>query len=135
MLPFLYKYLNFSPRFILPNSFYHKKLLNKELKLHYTKPFSKPSERNGALAFAKSLLNDQDYFESLWRKIERLTDKEVLFIWGMNDSTITPNYLAKFETAFPHNKVLKLSECGHFPQEEKKEAVLKAIKGFLGESW
>lgn len=132
LLPFLYKYLNFSPKFILPNSFYNKKLLSNELKKQYTKPFANSRQRNGALAFAKSLLNDQDYFESLWQKISRLSEREILFIWGMNDVVVTPRHLEKFATAFANKKIVKLTECGHFPQEEKQQEVLEAIKAFLG---
>ena len=131
LLPLLYRYINFSPRFILPNSFYNKKLLSADIKKQYTKPFAKPTERNGTLAFAKSLLNDQGYFESLWQKIHFLADKEVLFIWGMNDTVILPKYLEKFASAFPKNQTVRLYSCGHFPQEEKKEEVLQAIEAFL----
>jgi pimeloyl-ACP methyl ester carboxylesterase len=65
LLPFLYRWLNFSPRFILPSSFGEKKL-PKHLLGQYTRPFADRTQRNGALAFAHSLLNDQDWFESLW---------------------------------------------------------------------
>ncbi|UJP67094.1 alpha/beta fold hydrolase [Mongoliitalea daihaiensis] len=65
LLPFLYRRLNFSPRFILPKSFGPNYSPEKKLLQQYTKPFAKPSERNGTLAFARSLLNDQEWFESL----------------------------------------------------------------------
>jgi haloalkane dehalogenase len=81
LLPFLYRYLNFSPRFILPKSFGTKKI-SKTLLNQYTKPFANSSQRNGALAFAKSLLNDQDWFEGLWNKKDSINRKPVLFIWG-----------------------------------------------------
>jgi haloalkane dehalogenase len=38
------------------------------LKKQYTKPFANKNQRNGALAFARSLLEDQDWFEELWYK-------------------------------------------------------------------
>src|SRR5687768_17412986 len=82
LLPFLYKQLNFSPRFILPKSFGDHKL-SKKLRKHYTQPFTNSKERNGPLAFARSLLNDQDWFEELWEKREKISNKPTLFIWGM----------------------------------------------------
>lgn len=132
LLPFLYKHLNFSARFILPASFGDKKL-KKEIRLHYAKPFSKSSERNGTLAFAKSLLNDQDWFEELWQNKNPISHKSILFIWGMKDKIITPQYLEKFVSGFPNHTICKIETAGHFPQEEEPETVLKCMTDFLKE--
>jgi len=79
LLPFLYRYLNFSPRFILPKSFGDHKVSSKILR-QYTKPFADKTQRNGSLAFAKSLLNDQDWFEQLWNQRAVISTKPTLFI-------------------------------------------------------
>ncbi|MCX6180401.1 MAG: alpha/beta fold hydrolase [Bacteroidetes bacterium] len=130
LLPFLYRYLNFSPRFILPQSFGDKKLSAKT-RLQYTQPFSNKAERNGALSFAKSLLNDQNWFEELWQRRELINAKPVLFIWGMKDPVIKAKYLEKFQQGFPNSTTCKLESCGHFPQEEEAERVTQALKKFL----
>lgn len=130
LLPFLYRYLNFSPKFILPRSFGDNKLPG-ELKSQYTKPFQNKSQRNGALAFAKSLLNDQDWFEELWQTKQPIENKPTLFIWGMKDPVIKPDHLYKFLTGFPNATTVKLETAGHFPQEEQPAAVTNAILGFL----
>jgi pimeloyl-ACP methyl ester carboxylesterase len=130
LLPFLYRYLNFSPRFILPKSFGDHKLAPALLK-QYTHPFADKTQRNGALAFAKSLLNDQDWFEQLWQKREKISGKPTLFVWGMKDPVIKPKYLDKFLSGFPHAVVKKLETSGHFPQEENPEEVARHIQGFL----
>ncbi len=133
LLPFLYLRLNFSPRFLIPKSFHEAGRLSKVVHRHYTKVFRKASERHGTLAFARSILNDQQWFGSLWKKIHRLQDKPVLFIWGMQDPFVLPKYLDKYASAFPKAQVLKLEDCGHFPQEEKKEEVVLAVSSFLYE--
>lgn len=130
LLPFLYRYLNFSPKFILPQSFGEHKISKKLLK-QYTQPFANASERNGALAFAKSLLNDQDWFEELWHKKEIISQKPTLFIWGMKDSVIKHQYLEKFVLGFPNSTVCKLANSGHFPQEEQADKVYELIHTFL----
>lgn len=130
LLPFLYRYLNFSPRFVLPQSFGDDKLPSYLLK-QYTKPFSDKSQRNGALAFAKSLLNDQDWFEALWNKRKAISDKPTLFVWGMKDPVIKPHNLEKFQLGFPNSTAVKLETSGHFPQEEQPEKVASAILHFL----
>ena len=130
LLPFLYRYLNFSPRFILPQSFGDHKI-SKHLLKQYTKPFADKTQRNGALAFARSLLNDQEWFEELWNKREAISQKPALFIWGMKDPVIKPRYLDKFIAGFADSKVIRLEACGHFPQEEQPERVAEAIFDFL----
>ena len=132
LLPFLYRYLNFSPKYILPQSFGDKKI-SKKLLAQYTKPFADKTQRNGALAFAKSLLNDQDWFEELWNRRQSITNKPALFIWGMKDPVIKPHYLDRFVSGFTNSKTIKLETCGHFPQEEESEMVTKSILDFLTE--
>lgn len=133
LLPFLYRYLNFSPKFILPKSFGDNKL-PKALLSQYTKPFKNKSQRNGALAFARSLLNDQDWFETLWNNKQSIANKRMLLIWGMKDPVIKPDYLYKFAAGFPNATTVKLESAGHFPQEEEPAAVTNAILKFLSPS-
>ena len=130
LLPFLYKQLNFSPKYILPASFGNKKISRKTLK-QYTKPFANCKQRNGALAFAKSLLNDQNWFEELWSKREFISNKPTLFIWGMKDPVIKPKYLDNFISEFPNSEVHRIETSGHFPQEEEPEEVTKSMLDFL----
>jgi haloalkane dehalogenase len=132
LLPFLYRYLNFSPKFILPQSFGDKKLPKNLLK-QYTKPFANKTQRNGALSFSKSLLNDQNWFEELWNKRSAISDKPTLFIWGMKDPVIKPHNLEKFQCGFTNSRTVQLETSGHFPQEEQPEKVTNAIFDFLTE--
>jgi pimeloyl-ACP methyl ester carboxylesterase len=129
-LPFLYKYFNFSPRFVMPASFGNRKL-SKQLRMQYTSPFAIRNERNGPLAFVNSLLNDQEWFEELWYARQPIADKEVLLIWGMNDPVVGPGYLEKFGAGFRNVSAKKLEGCGHFPQEEHPMEVANYIKEFI----
>ncbi len=130
LLPLLYRYLNFSPRYLLPASFGDQKLPAGIL-AHYVKPFGKSSERNGTVAFARSLLNDQEWFEELWNRKVVLSRKPILLVWGMNDRFVTGSYLDKFVSGFSNSYIKKLDTCGHFPQEECAGEVLQSIKYFL----
>ena len=132
LLPLLYRYLNFSPRVLLPRSFGGCKPDRKILR-QYVQPFANPAQRYGPLAFAQSLLHDQDWFESLWQGRETISGKPALFIWGMKDPLIAPRYLNKFLTGFPNAQVRKLPGSGHFPQEEEPAAVAGYIDAFLRE--
>ncbi len=130
LLPFLYRYLNFSPKVLLPRSFGDNKLSAKRLK-QYIKPFGKRAQRNGPLAFARSLLHDQDWFQELWDKRQLIADKPLLFVWGMKDPLIKPAYLERFLAGFPGAKAIRLETSGHYPQEEQPALVLDAILAFL----
>lgn len=130
LLPFLYTYFNFSARFLLPQSFGDNKL-SPAIRQHFTKVFNKKHERTGTLAFAKSLLHDQAWFEEMWCKIELLKNKPALFIWGMKDPVVKPAYLEKFSTAFVKPTIVTLEGCGHFPQEEEPIMVSAAIQEFM----
>jgi len=132
LLPFVYRYLNFSPRVLLPQSFGDHNL-SRKIRAHYTNPFATPAQRNGPLAFAKSLLHDQDWFEELWQSRQVITSKPTLLIWGMKDRLISPKYLDKFQGGFPEANVQRLVASGHFPQEEQPEQVAELIDQFFQE--
>jgi pimeloyl-ACP methyl ester carboxylesterase len=129
ILPLLYKYLNFSAKYLLPKTFVQP--VSRQILNQYTKPFRGPAQRNGTIAFAKSLLNDQEWFEGLWNKKECIATKPILFIWGMKDPFINFSYLRKWTAAFLNSTVVPLSNCGHFPQEEEPAQVTKVVLEFL----
>ncbi len=133
LLPFLYKYLNFSARFLMPAAFGDTKL-SRHILRHFTAPFEKPSHRLGTVAFAKSLLSDQEWFGQLWEQKEKLLNKPVLFIWGMKDRFTTPAYLDTFISGFPEARVVRLEHCGHFPLEEAYARVASEIQVFMTET-
>lgn len=130
LMPFLYLYLNFSPRYLLPKSFGNH-TLTKAIHLHYIRPFRNKSERYGLLAFARSLINDQDWFESLWQRKQAIAHVPILLVWGLKDPFITEKYLQKFVNGFHNAQVCRLALSGHFPQEEEGEAVARAISNFV----
>lgn len=130
LLPVLYRYFNFSAQYILPQSFGEQKL-SRTLLRQYTRPFARIAEREGPLAFARSLLNDQAWFESLWEQRNILQNKPLLFLWGMKDQVIKPKNLDKFQAGFPHALVKQLPSAGHFPQEEQPDQVVACLREFL----
>ncbi len=133
LTPLLYRYLNFSPRFLLPASFGDRKLPRRLLS-QYTGAFPSPGQRYGPLAFARSLVRDQPWFGSLWDARAVLLDKPTLIIWGMKDPILPGHHLDRFKAGFPDASVVRLDTCGHFPQEEGPEAVLEALTNWLADT-
>ncbi len=66
-------------------------------------------------------------FGELWARRQSIADKPALFIWGMKDPIIKKHYLEKFVSGFTNSTTVELETCGHFPQEEQPEEVMKAI--------
>jgi len=130
LLPLLYRWFNFSARFVLPASFGEKKITPHILQ-QYTRAFAGRNQREGTLAFARSLLNDQPWFETLWQRREILAGKPVLLVWGMKDPVIGVQHLQKFRSGFPGADVLEIASAGHFPQEEEPAQLSAALRAFL----
>jgi haloalkane dehalogenase len=133
LLSLVYKWFNFSPRFILPKSFADPGKLTKEIHRHYLMPFKKIKDREAPLACAKALLHESDWYNALWQNVPVLKNKPVLFIWGMKDAFVRSFNLEKFITAFSNPRVIQLDDCGHFPQEEAAEQVANELSLFLSE--
>lgn len=120
LLPFLYRWLNFSPRFLLRAGYHDKSQLPAALHRQYLQPFRRRVDREGPLTFARSLARDQEWFQSLWdRRAELgLTGADVRLIWGLQDTFIGPQYLDKWLAGFPGAHVQKLDGVGHFGMVE-----------------
>ena len=55
--------------------------------------------------------------------------------WAMKDIAFTPDFLDELWLAdFPHAKVLKLNDAGHYLQEDAHERIVPAIIEFLRET-
>jgi len=132
LMPFLYRYFNFSAKYILPAAFGERSRLTPEVHQQYLKPFGNASERNGTVAFAKSLLRDQQYYESIGKMLSVLKNKPVLIIWGMKDAFITEKHLLWMQEQFPAAEVVKYEDAGHFVLEEKSVVAGPVIEAFLG---
>jgi len=130
LTPFLYKYFNFSARFLLPMSFGRKKITKTILK-QYTSAFPTRKQRSGPLGFFYALLHQQSWFEEIWEQRKSISKKPVLLIWGMADPALQPKLIDSFQEGFVNIQIVKLEGCGHFPQEEEPVLVTEAILKFL----
>jgi pimeloyl-ACP methyl ester carboxylesterase len=130
LLPLLYRYFNFSPKVLLPRSFGERKL-SKAAHRYYIRPFAQVGERSGPLAFARSLLHDQGWFDGLWKQRSALEHLPTLLVWGEKDPLLPSRFLKKFQQGFPHAQVVCLPTCGHVPQEEMSDAVTAALRQFF----
>jgi len=130
-------FLNIASTNLLPNKaqtmivlkevFYDDSKINKNLSSRYSSNLSKLGAKKALIKTAKSMIptNIQDIVNS-YKKLK----SNILIIWGGND-TVVPLSIAKRLHADLQNSNLKIiNDCGHAPQEEKPEEVIKAIISF-----
>lgn len=128
---FLYLRHNFAARVMLKYSFADRARLPSRIHAQYLGPFPTPESRAATWAYARSLLGGSEWYESLWRRRERLRDKPTLIVWGMKDRAFREKELTRLESVFARREVIRLDGVGHFPPEEAPEAVSMLVRGFL----
>lgn len=130
----LYRWLNVSPRVLLPSAMGRRRKLGGLVHRHYLAPFSDRAEREGPYAMACALGGADDYYASLWARRARLRAMPVSLVWGMQDPAFDPTTLDRFAAALPHARVTRLADVGHFPAEEHPDAVAGAIRDLAREA-
>jgi haloalkane dehalogenase len=125
---FLYRWLNASPRLILPASFARRERLSREAHRHYLAPFARRAERVAPWVLGCELAGSDPYYASLWERRAALGRVPLTLVWGESDPAFGRAYLARWIEAFPHARVHALPGVGHFPQEEAPEQLLAALR-------
>ena len=61
-----------------------------------------------------------------------LKDRPVFVAWAMKDPVFTPNFIDEFwRRTFPKAEVLRLTDAGHYLQEDTHEEIVPALLRFL----
>jgi haloalkane dehalogenase len=124
---FLYRQLNGSPRWLLPSAFADKRKLTKDIHRHYLAPFATSAERTAPWVLGKELTGSDDYYARLWSERAALAEKPLTLVWGERDPMFGTAELERWMEAFPHARVVRLANAGHFPQEEAADEVTRVI--------
>ncbi len=125
----LYSWLNVSPRVLLPSALGDRAKLTKALHAHFVAPFSERASRASLYALARALAGDDAHYASLWERRAVLARLPMSIVWGMKDPAFQERHLARWTEAFPHARVTRLADVGHFPAEEAPQAVARVIAG------
>ena len=129
----LYRWANFSLRVIMPSAYGDKARLTPAIHRQYLERFPDRWSRGAVLwPLAHALLGSSAHYEALWRERATLSRIPSLVVWGMQDSAFGPAQLARWREALPHAEVVELPGAGHWPHEEEPDAVVAALRGFLG---
>ncbi len=127
---FLYLNTNFSPNFLFKRAFHDRSKLKRSIHLQYRRPFSSKESRTGLLNIGKSLIGSSDWYETLWSRVEGISDLPFLILWGTKDIFINEEYLDRWSVRLNKAQVHRF-EAGHFVQEEKVLETIKIIIHWL----
>lgn len=131
---FLYQRLNVSPRVLVKAAFGDKRKLTKEVHRHYIDALPTPASRRGPWILARELGGSSDWYENLWLRRDRITDKPVLLLWGMKDPAFQPTALDRWKGAFTNARIVEFPGAGHFVQEEAPDVSVREIRSFLSDT-
>ncbi len=68
------------------------------------------------------------------QQLPELVDLPIQLIWGMKDWCFRPECLERFERYWPHAKVCRLEQAGHYVVEDAPQQVSETLNRFLDES-
>jgi haloalkane dehalogenase len=129
---FLYRYLNFSLRVLMPFAYGDKRRLTPAIHAQYLAPFRDREARVRVLwALARSLLGSAAHYAELWQNRARLAAIPALVLWGEKDRALPASYADRWGLALPHANIERLADVGHWPQEEAPERVSAAVQAFV----
>lgn len=128
----LYLKLNFSVNFMMPQSYANRALLTKEIHSHYRAVMSNPRERTAVHQLMLEMLRSKDWFTDMWNARNNVRSKPTLILWAMKDKFFPEAVmLSRWMEVFENPTVVRLSESGHFIQEEAHREVCDALEAFL----
>ena len=115
-------------RLILKEVFYHGKWVSDEQVEEYYQRMSTFNAVGSQISFARTI--DFDLYELYMRRLNEIKQK-TLILWGREDAWIPLEHGFRFQNELPNAELIVIPECGHIPQEEKPEIVLRLIHDFI----
>src|SRR4030095_2035685 len=115
---FLYLRGNFAARVMLKYSFGDRARMPARIHAQYLGPFPTPESRVATWAYARALLGGSAWYESLWRRREKLRDKPVLIVWGRKDRAFREKELARLQAGFARGDGLRADGGGQLPPRD-----------------
>jgi haloalkane dehalogenase len=125
---FLIRHFNFFGRVVVWMAVGDKSQLPPAVHRHYYQHLEKSTDRKGCYTFPKQIIGSSDWLDSLWQQREKINRIPTTFVWGMKDIAFREKELNYWVSNWNNPEVVRLSEAGHYPQEEAPEAVIKALR-------
>jgi pimeloyl-ACP methyl ester carboxylesterase len=115
-------------RLILREVYFHGNWITDEQVEAYYQRMSTFNAVGSQISFARTI--NFDLYEIYMKRLREIRQK-ALIIWGERDSWIPLEHGYLFQRDLPDAELAVIPECGHIPQEEKPEVVLRLIHDFI----
>ncbi len=117
----------FMVRTALHQVFHDQTRVTDERVEEYVAPFFRP----GATVAFRSLLTSDDHDADAFPASIAGIRAPTLIVWGRQDTWIPVSDADRFAAAIPGSRKVVLESCGHMPQEERPEELLRLLAEFL----
>lgn len=124
---FMISNFNIFAKVVVRQVFGDKSKLTKRIQEHYYKHLSTPSERKGSYVFPRQIIESSAWLDELWYKKQDISNLPTVFIWGMKDIAFREKELSKWLSNWHSARVFKLTDVGHYPQEEAPEYIINEL--------
>ena len=124
---FLTGNFNFFGRAVVPLVYGKHKKLTREDHRFLIAPLASRAERKGAYVFPQQMIASSAWLAELWAERETLRQIPTTILWGMQDRAFSEKELKVWEQALTPEKVLRLEDVGHYPQDEAPEVLAQEL--------
>lgn len=116
-------YSHFLNHWSHPSFFFKEEDVNE-----YVRAYSTPGSIRGGCAHYQAAMNED---VAQWAAdVGKTISVPTLVIWGSNDPCSPPFYTDGYDQVFINSSLHFISECGHFPHEEKPSETIALIREF-----
>ncbi len=91
-----------------------------------------PLLRPGTTAAIRSLMSSRSVRPSLVAELAPEVKVKALILWGREDRWIPVAHADRFAAALAGSRKIVIGACGHLPQEERPDEVIRLLGDFLG---
>lgn len=125
---FMIKHFNLFGKKVVKMAVADKHKLTRHIHKHYYKHLDKPSHRKGSYVFPGQIIGSSEWLEKLWQQKDKISSIPTTIIWGEKDIAFKQKELDKWLATMKNNTLIKLSNVGHYPQEESPETLIAELK-------
>jgi pimeloyl-ACP methyl ester carboxylesterase len=127
----------FTRGFLFRGGVVHRERMTENVKAAYLAPHPTWASRTGILAFPREIPFDRSQRNArLLIEIEtglkrHFAAHPVKVIWAMKDTAFTPDYLDRWTQTFPGAEVVRLSDAGHYLQEDASDEIVSELLSLI----
>lgn len=96
----------------------------------YLAPFNERRKRRSTHIFPAQLRDANKFLSDVYSRINTLSDRPALLVWGMKDFAFQAPERSRFESIFHKHQTVLLENAGHFIQEDAPDEIIEAIREF-----